>query len=346
MPSRSHLGVTAPPCTPSRCYCRAAKSPNISTTPKVASAVNIPFHAWSSHSGEGMAWASLDEDEAGEDDFQTPHMPVRHVTWQEDDGHRCLAEGRPESSRGSPGQQTEYQVDIGEEGDTLEMVNLTRRTTRWLHLAVQGILDDKVPWYELVIPLMVGTEGAALSLAKRLLAIWRWSIKVQGQDVCLPAPMALNIGQFMTREEVLEKVDDSLWFTAYSCTLQRVGEAAHSRRWQWPRGKVPEVGVSPLVRAFWEETGVELTTSCMKLCWELPPRGVFRRRERDVISHAITFLDDMVVHVPSLDAWDQFVWSAGCGHATGHHGGGAVRLSLQSGHRPWPRNASHTVQGD
>ena len=37
--------------------------------------------------------------------------------------------------------------------------------------------------------------------------------------------MALNIGQFMTREEVLEGVDDSLWFAAYSHSLQRVGEA-------------------------------------------------------------------------------------------------------------------------
>ena len=123
--------------------------------------------------------------------------------------------------------------------------------------------------------------------------------------------MALNIGQFMTREEVLENVDDSLWFAAYSHTLQRVGEAARGRQWQWARGKVVEVGVSPLVRAFREEKGIELATSCTKLCWELPPRGVFRRRERDMISHAITFLDDMAMHVPSLDAWDQFVWLPG-----------------------------------
>ena len=81
----------------------------------------------------------------------------------------------------------------------LETVDPTWRTTHWLQLVVQGILDDEVPWYELVIPMMVGTEGAALSLAKHLLTIWQWSIKVQGQDVCLPAPTALNIGQFMTQ---------------------------------------------------------------------------------------------------------------------------------------------------
>ena len=111
----------------------------------------------------------------------------------------------------------------------LETVDPTWRTTCWLHLAVQGISDDKVPWYELVTPLMVGAKDVALSLAKCLLAIWWWSIKVQGWDICPPTPTALNIGQFMTREEVLENVDDSLWFVAYSCALQRVGEAACSR---------------------------------------------------------------------------------------------------------------------
>ena len=115
----------------------------------------------------------------------------------------------------------------------------------------------------------------------------------------------------MTREEVLEGVDDFLWFLAYCHTLQRVREATHSRQWQWPRGKVPEVGVSPLVRVFWEETGVKLATSCMKLCWELPRRGVFRRRERGAVSHAITFVDHVAVRVPSLNAWDQFVWPLG-----------------------------------
>ena len=68
----------------------------------------------------------------------------------------------------------------------------------WLQLVVQGISDDEVPWAKCVIPLTVGTEDAAMSLVKHLLTIWQWSIKVQGQDVCPPALMALNIGQFMT----------------------------------------------------------------------------------------------------------------------------------------------------
>ena len=114
----------------------------------------------------------------------------------------------------------------------------------------------------------------------------------------------------MMRDEVLGNVDNLLWFETYSRGLQRVGVAARSQRWQWPKGKAWEVGVSPLVRAFWEVTGVELTATCTRLCWELLPRGVFRR-ERGGISHMITFLDDVAVRIPMLDAWDQFVWPLG-----------------------------------
>ena len=188
----------------------------------------------------------------------------------------------------------------------LETVDPTWQTTRWLQLVVQGILDEEVPWYEYVALLMTGAEGMALSLAKHLLTIWWWSAKVQGWDVCPPAPNALNIGQFTTWDEVQGYVDNSLWFEVYSHALQRVEEAMRSQ--QWPKGKVQDVKVSPLVRAFWEETSLELAASCTRLCWELLLRGVFRRRERGAISHAITFLDDMAVRVPTLDAWDQFVW--------------------------------------
>ena len=75
----------------------------------------------------------------------------------------------------------------------LETINPAWRTTHWLQVVVQGILHGEVPWYELVTPLTMGTEGAALALAKHLLAIWRWSIKVLGWDVCPPTLTALNI---------------------------------------------------------------------------------------------------------------------------------------------------------
>ena len=97
-------------------------------------------------------------------------------------------------------------------------------------------------------------------------------------------------------------------FAAYSHALQGIGEAVHRLRWWWPVGKVPEVGVSPLVYVFWEEFGIEFPSSCIKLCWEVPLRSIFRRRERGPVAYVITFVDEIAMWVPSLDAWDQFVW--------------------------------------
>ena len=85
---------TPPPCATVRCYCGAATSHDLSTTPKVALMVNVPPHAQSSHSSEGTAQASLDHNEALEDDFQTQHTPVCHVMQWEDTGHRSSAEGK------------------------------------------------------------------------------------------------------------------------------------------------------------------------------------------------------------------------------------------------------------
>ena len=181
-----------------------------------------------------MAQASLNDDNAWDDDFQTPHTPVRCVVQREDDSCRELVNGRMESLRGSPGWQTGYQVDIGEEEAMLETIDPTWRTTCWLQLAIQGISDDEVPWYEFIIPLTVGTEGAALSLAKHLLVVWIWSAKVLGWDICPPTPTALNIRQFMTKEEVSEGEDKSLWFAAYSSGLVRP-HADGSGNGQWGR---------------------------------------------------------------------------------------------------------------
>ena len=66
--------------------------------------------------------------------------------------------------------------------------------------------------------------------------------------------------------------------------------------------------VSPLVCTFWQEMGVDLTVACIKLCWESAPRVMYHKKENGPTAHVITFLDELVVWVPSLDAWDQFVW--------------------------------------
>ena len=202
-PSRCPHGATLLPCATTRCYCGATMPNDAPTTLKVASVVNVPPpHAQSSHSGEETALALLDQDEVLEDDFQTQHTPVHHVKWRGDSGDGASAGGGPECSGGSLGWRAVYRLDIGEEEETLKTVDPTWQMTRWLQLVVQGISDDKVLWYECIAPLTSGAEGVALSLAKRLLAIWRWSVRVQGWDVCPPTRTVLNIRQFMTRDEV------------------------------------------------------------------------------------------------------------------------------------------------
>ena len=169
----------------------------------------------------------------------------------------------------------------------LETVDPIWRATYWLQLVVQGISDDEVPWYDLMTPLTVGTKGAILSLAKHLLAIWWWSMRVQGQEVCPPTPMVLNIGQFMTWEEAQGMVG-IFPHLAESEKPHAVGDGNGQRgrcgKWEFPHwsgcsGRKPASNSPPPV----------------PLCWELPPRGLFRKRERGTILHTITFLDDMSV---------------------------------------------------
>ena len=82
------------PCPPSRCHCGATLSLNANTMPKLASAVNIMSHAWSNHSCGGMVRASLNDEDAWEDDFQTPHMLVHHIVQWEG----AAAENQPQGA--------------------------------------------------------------------------------------------------------------------------------------------------------------------------------------------------------------------------------------------------------
>ena len=150
-----------------------------------------------------MARASPDDDEVGKDDFQTLHTPVHCVVQQDRGGLGELAVERMEASGGSPTWQSFVQVDIcKQEHETLEEIDPHWRAMCWPQVAVQGITDEEVPWYELVTPLTSGVEGVALSLAKCLVVAWQWNIKVCGEDNCPPAPSILNIGQFITDEEM------------------------------------------------------------------------------------------------------------------------------------------------
>ena len=69
-----------------------------------------------------------------------------------------------------------------------------------------------------------------------------------------------------------------------------------------------EVKASPLVHAFWCKTGMDLTVTSIKLCSEPAPRALYCQRESSPTTHIITFLDELVVWVSSLNAWDQLVW--------------------------------------
>ena len=81
----SHMGWSehsccSPPNMPLRCHCMGeCFSPSSNTTPKLSSAVNILAYTRSSRSVQGVAQASLDNDEDWEEDFQTPHTPVHHM---------------------------------------------------------------------------------------------------------------------------------------------------------------------------------------------------------------------------------------------------------------------------
>ena len=179
-----------------------------------------------------MARASLDDEDVWEDDFQTPHMPVHCLVWRDGGSHGKLAAERMEAS---PSWQSFFQVDVGEEGpEMLECINLHWRAMCWLQVVVQGIAEEEVPWDELVTPLMLGAEGVAFSLAKHLLLAWQWNIKVHSEDACPPALTILNIGQFMTDEEMAGGVGEPHWFVAYSHALQWVGKVAHGRNGNGP----------------------------------------------------------------------------------------------------------------
>ena len=295
----------SPPNMPPRCHCGGPLSPGANTMPKLALVVNVPAYTHSNRSGRGMARASPDDEDTWEDDFQTTHTPVCCVVWQSGGGHGDPAAERMEASEGSPSWQSFFQVDVGEEEpEMLECIDPHWRATHWLQVVVQGIAEEEVPWYELVTLLTSGAEGMALSLAKHLLLAWQWNIKVCGKDACPPALTVLNIGQFMTDEETAGGVGEPHWFMAYSHALQQVGKAACRWKWKWPVREALEVKASPLMHAFWQETGTDLTVARIKLCWEPPLRALYCQRENGPTTHVITFLDELVVWVPSLNAWD------------------------------------------
>ena len=77
----------------------------------------------------------------------------------------------------------------------------------------------------------------------------------------------------MTDEEMAGGVGEPHWFVAYSCALQWVGKAACGQKWEWPVREALEVKASPLMHAFWQETGMDLTVASIKTLLGAPYKG-------------------------------------------------------------------------
>ena len=92
-------------------------------------------------------------------------------------GKQLPSEWRPPG--GSWAWQLIAWVDIGEEEPkTLKEIDAHWRAQWWLQVAAQGIREEEVPWHELLAPLTSGAEDMVKALAKCLVVMWRWNIKV------------------------------------------------------------------------------------------------------------------------------------------------------------------------
>ena len=117
----------------------------------------------------------------------------------------------------------------------------------------------------------------------------------------------LNISQFLHDQETEGGWGEPHWLVAYSCALQRVGEAAHERKWEAQQESL-EVKVSPLVRAFWHETDEDLMRVSIKHCWGPTPRTLHHQRDNGSTTHAISYLDELAFCRLTSEAWDELVW--------------------------------------
>ena len=97
------------------------------------------------------------------------------------------------------------------------------------------------------------------------------------------------------------------WFMAYFHMLQWVGEVACRRKWE-SRREALEIKSSPLVHAFWHKTDVDLMMASVKLCWEPAPKALYHQRDNGPTAHVISYLDELAVCIPTLEARDQMVW--------------------------------------
>ena len=147
-----------------------------SKTPTLWSVINMPSGATSAHAGSGAMTTSLD---LGEEDNREPFHEFNRCRMQQ-----CWV--------GEPSEPPRRVQPCLQKGLSPEW-----QTIRWLQQCKSEIMDDKVIWWALVDPLTDGSDAASQALAKRLVAMWRYTFMLSAYCICPPAPTSLNIGQFL-----------------------------------------------------------------------------------------------------------------------------------------------------
>ena len=146
-----------------------------------------------------------------------------------------------------------------------------------------------------------------LALAQQLMATWRWATTISTSPICPPAPMVINIGQFLEEDTTGCRWSMWQWLEAYTRGLQHVREAVEGRRWR-PEGEGFAPKVLPLVEAFIGETGTRDVKGCTVDCWSKPPGDIPHQRDEGACANIISYLDELATCQPSRKAWDELVW--------------------------------------
>ena len=88
-----------------------------------------------------------------------------------------------------------------------------------------------------------------------------------------------------------------------------MGEATEGRMWH-PIGMRFTLQVSPLVDAFIEEMGVEITELGITSCWGQLAAEVLLQKQDGPFADVIAYLDDLARCVLTQKAWDELVFPA------------------------------------
>ena len=114
----------------------------------------------------------------------------------------------------------------------------------------------------------------------------------------------LNISQFLHKAADLK--NRMAWMLAYVCTLQWIREATEGQKCHLC-GMHFSMEVSLLVDAFDIEMGVEVAEVNIMLCWCLGASKIPPQKKDGPFADAITFLNELVKHRPSICKWDKQV---------------------------------------